>query len=238
MSALAPVADRRSRRGQLRRSGSGVLLAVALCAPAIAAQEPADLVVHNGKIFSADDVLSVHRAMVVRNGRIVAIGGEELAQRYRGRRTIDLRGRLVVPGFNDTHIHVRGDPRHYVDMQGVKSLADFGERLRRKAAELGPGQWITGWGWSEDEMAERRKPLRADLDAIIPQNPAVIARAGGHSVVANSLALKLGGVTRDTPDPPSGTIEKDSSGEPTGIIRESWPMLARIVPRASEEELR
>ena len=215
-----------------------VFLAVALAASSVEAQEPADLVVHNAKIFTADDVMSIKHAMAIRDGRIVAIGGEELVSRYKAKRTLDLGGRLVVPGFDDTHIHVRGYPRSYVDMQGVASIGEFQEKLRRKAKELGPGQWITGWGWSEDEFAEKRKPTRADLDAAIPENPAIIARAGGHSAVASSLALKLGGVTRNTPDPASGAIEKDAAGEPTGIFRESWGMFGPLIPRGSEEELR
>lgn len=238
MLARAQVAESIRRVSAKARPARWLSPLALIVAPMARAQEPVDLLVRNGKIFTADAVLSIGRVMAVRDGRIVAVGGDELAARYTPRRTIDLGGRLVVPGFNDTHIHVRGHPRHYVDMQGVASLAEFQERLRRKAAELGPGQWITGWGWSEDELRERRKPTRADLDAVTPQNPALIARAGGHSVIANSLALKLGDVTRRTPDPPAGVIEKDANGEPTGIIRESWPMLGRLVPAASEHELR
>jgi predicted amidohydrolase YtcJ len=226
-------------RSDRRLAGTAVRVAclAALAAP-LAAQEPADLLVRNGKIFTADPLLSIGRVMVIRDGKVLAVGGEQLADKYRARRTIDLRGRLVVPGFNDTHIHVNGRPRNYVDMQGVRSIAEFQERLRRKAEELGPGKWITGWGWSEDELAEKRRPLRADLDQALPRNPAVIARAGGHSAVANSLAIQAGKVTRDTPDPPSGMIEKDSTGEPNGIFRESWGMLARLIPPPTETELR
>src|SRR5690606_8942034 len=134
------------------------------------------------------------------------VGGPEIMQRFAAPERLDLEGRFVVPGFNDTHTHIRGEPRRYVDMSGVKSIAEFQDRLRQKAAELGKGEWIVGWGWAEDEMAERRKPTRRDLDEAVPENPAVIARAGGHSAVANSLALKLAGVDRSTPDPAGGVI--------------------------------
>jgi predicted amidohydrolase YtcJ len=212
--------------------------AILVLAGPIEAQERADLIVHNGVIFTADDRLSIHSSMVVRDGRVIAVGGPDLPDRYDAPNVVDLKGRFVVPGFNDTHTHIRGVPRRYVDMSGVTSLSEFQERLRRKATEFGPGEWIIGWGWSEDEMAERRKPTRADLDAVIPENPAVISRAGGHSAVASSLALQLGGVTRDTPDPVGGIIERDETGEPTGVFRENWSMISRLVPAAPDAELR
>lgn len=223
-----------------RRRRSSVLFLVPFLAGAVAAagQERADLVVHNAVIFTADDMLDVYGAMAVRDGRVLEVGGEELVGRYRASQVLDLHGRFVVPGFNDSHTHIRGQPRRYVDMSGVTSMAEFQERLRRKAQELGPGEWITGWGWSEDEMAEGRIPTKEDLDAVIPDNPAAIARAGGHSAVLNSLALELAGIDRDTPDPETGMIERDASGEPTGVIREDWSAAARLVPEASYEELR
>ncbi|MEJ2217300.1 MAG: amidohydrolase family protein, partial [Gemmatimonadota bacterium] len=214
------------------------LVPLVLGVSGVRAQERADLVVHNAVIFTADDMLSVHSAMAVRDGRVLAVGDESLVSRYRAPEVLDLRGRFVTPGFNDAHTHIRGQPRRYVDMSGVKSMGEFQDRLRKKAQELGSGEWITGWGWSEDEMAEGRIPTKADLDAAIPDNPAAIARAGGHSAVLNSLALKLAGIDRNTPDPKTGMIEHDSSGEPTGVIREDWSAATRLVPRATYEELR
>lgn len=217
--------------------GLAVVAAVAFAAES-AAQEPADLVIHNGPIFTADALLSVHSAMAVRDGRVVAMGGEELLDRYEADERLDLAGHFVVPGFNDTHTHIRGRAERYVHMAGVESMAEFQQRLVDKAEELGPGEWITGWGWSEDELAERRLPTREDLDAVIPDNPAVISRAGGHSAVLNSLALELADIDRDTPDPRGGVIERDEAGEPTGIIRENWGQVARLIPDAGYAELR
>jgi predicted amidohydrolase YtcJ len=228
----ARVANVARRRTWLLTAGAALLGAPA------AGQEAADLVVHNGKIFTADNTSTIARAVAVRDGRIIAVGGEDIVRRYRAARLVDLHGRLVVPGFHDTHIHIRGNAKGYVDVQGVRSIAELQARLRAKAAELAPGEWITGYGWSEDELAEKRKPVRADLDAVTPRNPAVIQRAGGHSAVINSLALRMAGVTRATPDPPTGLIEKDASGEPTGIIRENWETVARLIPAAGEAELR
>jgi predicted amidohydrolase YtcJ len=215
-----------------------VTVGAALVGAQANAQEAVDLIVHNAKIFTADNTMSIARAMAIRNGRIVAVGPEDIASRYRASRIVDLGGRLVVPGFDDTHIHISGTPKGYVDMQGVHSIAEFQARLKAKAAQLRPGDWITGWGWSEDEFAEKRKPVRGDLDAVTPRNPAVIQRAGGHSAVINSVALKMAGVTRATPDPATGMIEKDSAGEPNGIFRENWGIVARLIPPAGDAELR
>lgn len=212
-----------------------VLLAVA--AP-LAAQERVDLVVHGGTIFTADHLLSVYSAMAVDGGKVVAVGWDDLRRRYQGEREIDLGGRFVVPGFNDSHTHVSGNAKRYVNMAGVASLAEFQARLRAKAEELAPGEWITGYGWAEDEMAEGREPTRHDLDEAIPDNPAIISRAGGHSAVLNSRALELAGIDASTPDPEAGTIERDPDGVPTGIILENWRMASRLVPEAADAEIR
>ncbi len=213
-------------------------LLLLLAAP-LAAQERVDLLVHDAKVFSADDRGTMYRAVAMRDGKIVAVGGEELVARYRAERTVDAHGKLVIPGFMDTHIHVRGVPRRAVSLAGAKSLAEIQERIRRKARELGAGEWVTAYDWSEDELAEKRRPLRADLDAAAPENPVLATRAGGHSGVASSLALKLAGITRETPDPEGGIIEHDSAGEPNGVLRERAQGLAgRLVPRATPDETR
>ncbi len=110
--------------------------------------------------------------------------------------------------------------------------------MRSKADELGPGEWITGYGWSEDEFAEKRNPTRWDLDEAASENPVIISRAGGHSSVANSLALAISGVDENTPQPEHGLIERDSQGRLNGIIREAAGMVSRFVPEAAPEELR
>ncbi len=201
-------------------------------------QESADLVLHHGKIVTVDDGFSIHEAVVVRGGSIVDVGSNELVGRYRAAQTVDLGGKTVIPGFNDTHIHIDGNGRRWIDLGGTKSVAALKDKVKAKVAELGPGEWITGYGWSEDEMAEKRRPLRQDLDEVAPNNPVILDRAGGHSAVVNSMALQLAGVTRSTPDPPSGVIEHDASGELNGIIRETQGIVGRLVPDDKPEELR
>jgi len=212
-----------------------------LAAPtSIAQSQPAlaDLVLYNGKIAIVDDAFSIHQAIALKDGKVAAVGGNDLASSYRATRSIDLRGRTVIPGFNDTHIHLSGQARRHIDLAGTKSIAEIQQKVRQKATDLGPGEWVTGSAWSEDELQDQRRPLRWDLDEAAPQNPVIITRAGGHSAVANSLALKLAGVTRDTPNPEGGALERDEKGELNGVIRERQGIVSRLVPQASPQELR
>ena len=203
------------------------------------AQEPVDLVLHNGKIFTADQLLSTFSAVAVRDDRIVALGWDGLLDQYRAARTVDLDGKLVVPGFIDTHIHISGDPERWVDLAGLENMAELKARVTRKAERLGSGEWITGYGWSEDELAERRRPLRWDLDDAAPVNPVVLTRAGGHSSVASSLALKAAGLTPQTETPPGAIIEVDDQGRMNGILREgAQGLVRRFVPDPTSAELR
>ena len=213
-------------------------LTLLAAAPAYA-QEPVDLLLHNGKVFTADALLSTWSAVAVRDGRIVALGRDDLAGRYRAARTIDLAGRLVLPGFIDTHIHIRGNPERWIDLAGLESLAELKARVTRKAERLGAGEWITGYGWSEDELSERRRPFRQDLDDAAPANPVILTRAGGHSSVASSLALDAAGLTPDTATPPGGIIELDDRGRMNGILREgAQGLVARLAPDPTPDELR
>jgi predicted amidohydrolase YtcJ len=197
-----------------------------------------DNILFNGKVLTLDHKGTVASVVVVNDGRILAVGGEELMDHYDAQNTTDLQGRLLMPGFIDTHTHISGQPKRYIDLAGTRSIRELKQQVADKAAELGPGEWITGYGWSEDVMEEMRRPLRADLDAAAPDNPVYLLRAGGHSAVVNSLGLKIAGVDKDTPDPDGGVIERDSAGELNGIIRESHEIVGRFIPEASDEELR
>lgn len=226
----------------MKRTGIGAWMATVLVLGAAAQaqeREPADLLLHGGKVFSADALLSTYSAVAVRDGRIVGLGWDDLARRFDADRTIDLAGRLVVPGFIDTHVHVSGDAERWVDLAGLENIAELKARVTRKAEQLGSGEWITGYGWSEDELAEQRRPLRWDLDDAAPANPVILTRAGAHSSVASSLALEAAGVTPDTETPPGGIIEVDDEGRMNGILREGAQYLVRrLVPDATAEELR
>ena len=197
-----------------------------------------DTIFYNGKIVTLDQQLSIASTVVVDDGRIVAIGDDQVADAYDATTAIDLGGKLLMPGFIDSHTHIRGRPQRYIDLTKTRSIEQLRGQVSDKAAELGPGEWITGYGWSEDVMVELRRPLRKDLDDAAPENPVLLTRAGGHSAVANSLALELAGVNLDTPQPESGVIERDDDGELNGVIRERQDIVSKLIPEATYEEVR
>ncbi len=224
--------SRREFLGVAAAASAGSLLRVH------AQQPPGDLVLFNGKIVTVDDAFSIREAIVIRDGRIAAVGGSELRNQYAAARAIDLGGRMVMPGFHDTHIHLRGHSRRYIDLTETTSIKQLQQQIRDKAKELGVGEWITGGGWDEYHFAEQRKPLRGDLDAAASNNPVVLSRAGGHSSVGNTLALKMAEIRKNTPDPPRGLIERDASGEPNGVIRERSDLYTRLVPPDTPADVR
>jgi len=197
-----------------------------------------DTIFYNGKVVTLDQQLSIASTVVVDNGRIVAIGDDQVADAYDARAAVDLGGKLMMPGFIDSHTHIRGRPQRYIDLTKTRSIEALRGQVSAKAAELGPGEWITGYGWSEDVMAESRRPLRKDLDDAAPRNPVLLTRAGGHSAVASSLALELAEVNLDTPQPESGVIERSEDGELNGVIRERQDIVSKLIPEATYEEVR
>src|SRR5579871_1576078 len=217
---------------------SAASLASASSAQAQSQKEPADLILYNGRIVTVDDAFSIRNAVAVKDGRIVAVGGNDLQNRFNAARAIDLHGRTVLPGFNDTHIHLGGQSRRNIDLINTKSIAQLKDQIRDKARQLGPKEWITGAGWDEYQMTEKRVPLRADLDEAAPNNPVVLTRAGGHSSVGNSKALELADINRATPDPERGLIERNPQGEPNGVIRERNDLYYKLVPKDRPEDLR
>ncbi len=206
--------------------------------PTAMAKEPVDLIIHDGQVLTVDAAFSVRSAIAVRNGRVVATGAEDLLDRYSAARVIDLHGRTLMPGFIDTHLHPIPIGPSDVNPLIAHSIVEIQDMVRKKAAELGPGKWITGYGWQEAALAEKRNLTRADLDAAAPNNPVLLVRAGAHSAAGNSLALKLAGVTRDTPDPKGGLIEHDAAGEPSGIIRERQDIVERFIPPPTWAEMK
>ena len=205
---------------------------------ALAQQQPVDLLLRGGRVLTVDKDFSIGSAIAIKDGKVVAVGGDDLATRYKATQTVDLKGRTLMPGFNDTHVHMHPMSHRQISMDGVTSIIELKARIAAKAKELGPGEWITGAGWDEAQLDEKREPLRADLDAVAPKNPVMLVRAGGHSSVGNSLALQIAGVTRTTPDPQGGVIERDADGEANGIIRERSDLFRNHVPKDSWDALR
>ncbi|MCS7366632.1 MAG: amidohydrolase family protein, partial [archaeon YNP-WB-062] len=185
----------------------------------------ADLVLVNGKIYSFDEEGRVFEALAVKDGKIVFLGSSRDVKNFIGDKTltIDLKGKPVFPGFIDTHIHFIGVGLSLMmlDLRDVKSIGEFKSMVKRYAEGLKPGKWILGRGWDQDKFSEKRYPNRWDLDEVAPKNPVFLRRVCGHIAVANSMALKIAGIDKSTPDPEGGRIDRDENGEPTGILRES-----------------
>jgi len=201
----------------------------------------ADLVMVNGKVVTVDEKGTVAEAVAVKDGKIVAVGTtrqvKELANS--GTNVIDLEGRLMLPGFIDTHEHCirRGLQMDWVNCKSPprSSLGDVTEALRMKAETKQKGEWIVGSGFDESQWGDKRFPNRHDLDKASTMHPIYLGRAGGHNSVANSLALELAGITKDTPQPPGGNIERDENGEPTGRLDEiaAMDMVRSLIPKPS-----
>jgi hypothetical protein len=222
----------------MRKALVALVLASGVLLNGCAKRETADAVLFNAHVITGDKDFSIQRTVAIKDGRILAVGGDELADKYDAPVKLDLGGRTVMPGFMDNHLHPRTRSPRSVELMTAKSIGEIQSLVRAKAAELGPGEWITGYGWAEDNLEERRNVLRSDLDAAAPQNPVALSRAGGHSIVGNTLALEAAGITRESPNPLRGIIEKDAAGEPNGIIRERTDLLVKLVPADSAEALR
>jgi hypothetical protein len=220
------------------RRAAALLLAGAAWGSTADSPHAVDLIVHDAHILALGASDTRATAMAVQGERIVAVGDESLLERYEAAQTLDLDGRTVMPGFVDSHTHIRGNPRWYVPLEDVTSVAEIREVVAAKAEAIGPGAWITGYGWSEDVLQEGRRPLIADLDEAAPENPVVLTRAGGHSAVASSLAFERAGIDASTSDPERGVIEHDEQGRLNGIIRERQDLLLDLVPAPDPEALR
>jgi predicted amidohydrolase YtcJ len=222
---------------------------------AMAAQGPADLVIENAIVATFDDNHPRASMIAIRGDKIVAVAynisdaiksdqtAEVEALIGSNTRVIDLHKQFVMPGFNDAHIHLfsGGYAKLQIDFTGVKSIAEFQDRIRARLKDYKPGEWILGRGWDHTLWPEKKFPTRQDLDAVSKDHPMIFGRLDGHVAVANSPALKIAGITRDTPDPPGGHIERDAKSEPTGMLEESPAMslvYARIPSYSTEQRRR
>ncbi len=202
-----------------------------------AEKTPIDLLLHNGTVFTGADAIEPVSAIAVHHGKIIALGDHSLINLYQPNKKIDLGCRFIMPGFNDSHLHLEGQSSRYIDLNKVTSVSEIMRLVTAKAENLGDGEWITGYGWSEDALAEGRKPTKTDLDIAAPNNPVVLTRAGAHSAVASSTALKLAGITAASPNPEGGVFEKNAAGKLTGIIRERHGLVTSLVPPPSDAEI-
>jgi hypothetical protein len=229
----------------LRRAVLRVPLVAALAAIPLGGQQPrANLILVNGRVLTVDSADRVVQAVGIAGNRVAAVGTTAEVERAAApnARRIDLAGRTVTPGLVDAHIHFSGggaDRLYVLDLSypNVKRIADVVAAVRAKAATVTKGTWIQGRGWDEGKLAERRVITAKDLDAASPDNPVVLTQTTGHYVVANSAALRRADITKDTRDPPGGTIDRNADGTPTGLLRESAAgLVRRLVPPRSAAE--
>src|SRR6267143_3095208 len=169
-------------------------------APATAKIQPVDLVLRNGNIHTVNDRQPKAEAVAVKDDRILFVGSNRDAQKYIGKNTrvIDLKGETVVPGMTDAHHHLEGVGfrEMTLNLEGITNLQDFLAKVKTKVDQTKPGAWVTGRGWIETFWQPPVFPTRWDLDKVSPNNPVILQRADGHGAVANSAALKIGGVTK------------------------------------------
>jgi predicted amidohydrolase YtcJ len=200
----------------------------------------ADVVLFNAQVLTP---AAVPRAstIVVRGDRILAVGDDRAAAAAApGATRIDLRGRTVVPGFNDAHAHIWKIGHlltTMLDLRGVASLDALVDRVSGFRSSLPPGAWLLGRGFNEAAMAEKRLPTRQDLDRAAPDQPVVLTRTCGHIYAANSIALERAGIGAGTDAPVGGVIERDSSGAPTGLLHETaMGLMNRAIPPPTAED--
>jgi predicted amidohydrolase YtcJ len=216
------------------------------------AQTPPDVIYSHGEILTGAHLRSNDpsqtparvTALAIAEGKILAAGtdAEILKLKGPGTKVIDLKGAFAMPGFNDAHTHIgeAGRQKLSVNLVGVHSLAEMQQRIRAYVATAKPGVWIQGGGWDHTLWADGKLPSRTDLDAVTGDHPAIFGRVDGHMGVANSAALTAAGITSTTPDPSGAKIDRDASGNPTGILRESGAnsLVYKKIPPPSLEQRR
>jgi predicted amidohydrolase YtcJ len=206
--------------------------------------EAATLVILNGKVYPADGRGVFYEAVAIRGNRIAAVGTTAEIGKLRGPATevLDVHGAAVMPGFNDVHTHMLsgGLALDDVDLQGAQTLDEVQSRIRTFAKDHPNRSWIRGRGWGYGPFPGSQ-PTRQQLDAAVPDRPAVMRCYDGHSIWVNSKALAAAGITKATPDPPNGTIVKDpKTGEPTGLLKESpaAALVNKVLPKPTRAEQR
>jgi predicted amidohydrolase YtcJ len=218
------------------------LIAVCCAALGTLKAEPAETVFINGNIHTGNERAPHAEAIAVKAGRIVFVGSNADAKIFQkaGSRVVDLAGKTVVPGLTDSHCHIFGigEREMNLNLEGANMLEDFLARVKERAAKTERGKWITGRGWIETFWQPPQFPNRSDLDKIAPNNPVFLTRADGHAAIANSAALNMAKIDKNTPNPFGGEILKDKqSGEPTGMLLDhAQELAAKNIPKPTEAE--
>jgi predicted amidohydrolase YtcJ len=221
-----------------RRSLVGAGAAMTLAGPLLAADRSLDVALVNGHVWTGVPGIAMASAIGIVGAQIVAVGaGPVQARTGRSTRVIDLKGAFVTPGFIDNHTHFLVGSAEL----SQPNLLDSGSREAfarciAAAARARPGQWILGGSWDEQRLGGTL-PTREWIDAVTPDTPVAVPRTDLHMYLVNSVALRLAGITRDTPDPAGGVIDRDARGEPTGIIKDNAKdLIQRVIPPPTDAE--
>jgi hypothetical protein len=204
----------------------------------------ATLALLNGNIITMNQRQPKAQAVAVQKNKIIEVGANTEIQAFVQKNTkiIDLKGKTVIPGLTDTHIHIDEFGRSLlnIDLRNVKSIKEIQQRIQQRARKVSKGIWMQGRGWDQEKLKEKRCPTRYDLDQAAPDHPTLITRVCGHLAVANTKALENAEIAKRTRSPKGGKIEKDSeTGEPTGVLRENAiDLIWRAIPEYDEKDLK
>jgi predicted amidohydrolase YtcJ len=223
-----------------------LLLLVLLCCLVLPQRSPAqsrpaaDLIITNAKIWTVDASQPLAQAVAVLGDRIVAVGSTSAVDAWRGPNTkvIDAAGKLVLPGFNDAHVHFvsGGEQLDNVRLKDVTNPQEFARRIAERAKITPQGEWVQGGNWDETKWNPPNMPTKEMIDALTPDTPVFVSRYDGHMGLANSVALRLAGITAQTPDPPGGTIVHDAQGDPTGALKDAaMDPIFKVIPPLSHD---
>jgi predicted amidohydrolase YtcJ len=205
----------------------------------------ADLILFNANVITMDSAYPSSRLIVIQNHRIIALGEKDDLRKFQKRntRTIDCQGKTVLPGFIDAHCHLHALAESHVTLNlephhNVPSISNIQTKIKDLSQKLPSGAWIRGRGYNEFYLAEKRHPNRWDLDQVTSTHPIKLTHRTGHAHVLNSLALKMVGISSETPDPPDGLIDRDvNTGEPTGLLYRMGDYLSKRIPPLENDQL-
>jgi predicted amidohydrolase YtcJ len=206
--------------------------------------ESADTVLVNATIYTVNPRVPVVQAMAVRGDRIVYVGDDEGAMKLKGPKTevMDLGGKTVLPGFIDAHGHfiALGESLRHLSFVGITSYEEIVALSQKKVAETPKDEWILGWGWDQTRWPVKAFPDHHSLSVVSPSNPVWLTRVDGHAGLANAVAMRIAGITKDTPDPQGGKIVRDpKTGEPTGVfIDNAMSLVERHIPPLTRDQIK
>ncbi|MGB6384484.1 MAG: amidohydrolase [Terriglobales bacterium] len=207
------------------------------------AKPAADLIIQNAHIWTVDPLLPEAEAVAILGDRIVGVGSSQQVDSWRGphTRVVNAGGKRLLPGFNDAHVHFTdgGAQLDNVELNDATSPQEFARRIGEHATKTAKGEWVLGGDWDETKWNPAELPTKELIDAATPETPVAVSRYDGHMVLANSLALKLAGITAQTPEPAGGVIVRDKQGNPTGALKDAAEdLLFKAVPPPSHDQRR